>query len=1359
MQRSVIYLITIAIFLFIVLLFPSETFAAFTRNLARSSQGPDVKQLQETLNKLGFTVAQSGNGSPGQETEYFGPRTEAAVKSFQAQYGVVNINTQAVAGYGMVGPKTRSELDRVSVSSGSGVVSGIVQTHDGLTESIVIPNWSGSAAEFLRKSQSDPFNFLTQSQRDRIIKKRFILIPKKNLSQNETARLKRLAESIGGKIFSDLSYPKRGTFSFQLPPSVSPQILQNDSLVERLAPDRFFFPSGNDPQFSDSTKLAFSDTNTVNSSASASTPVTVGVVDTGVDYLPSGSLSGTASYTIGPDVSRLLTFSQTWHSSRTFPVVAPKEGGWLNVTASFFPNSFHLFDPIADLDLYLWDGERLLAAAETNGFISPSERIEIFLPPQQSEKILKAEVRPKSNTSRVQGVKYVGGYSAFPTFAPLVEASLFPKQLNVSLTETVTNQPSGALPSHTGVWKIGTFSLHGKQYKVALSDVYPDKLCITERPSATWTREIYVFAGFDGASFDLNGDGNFNDAVGVGRCDPVAATYGYVAPSFSINGVTYLLSQFYSMYVLDLFTGGSVQYPKTKIPFLTSLNNSVAGFEKIQAGDIYGPLNATEDFLGHGTHVGGIVHNTVPNAMIYSAKVFGALEPLFGGCWSNNSRNESLDGIGVSCSSGIGASESDIINGIDGAIKNGAKVINLSISALYSPPDTCDDFLMNQYIKSIVAKGITVVVAAGNAGPNSKTIGAPGCLEEVITVGAVGTTQPPTVTRYSSRGPTNEGKQKPDLLAIGGDDSREVISPEHTISLFPEGVSSLESRHLWSYLGVTDRVGVDQIKMSGTSMATPQVAGAVALLLGQDPTLSPAQIKKILTETAKNLGLPKETQGAGLLDIEKALAQIGGAPPPPPPPPPPTTTPTFVLTPPSAVVKVGETQQFTGLYDSDGPDGPSTNITPTSTSIIWSSSNNSAATINTSGLTTGIASGTVTINGIYEGIAATANLAVISATSTPPSTATGTIKIKRVDVNDQSFVMPTTAYIDAITSTANPYSVTNKDVAVSHITSVDGIVGYTISYGTCTVTGTTNGDCMPTSFPGTVQAYSIPANAIPAGGTYVVAYKFTALSSVSPPSPPSPPSSVDFSLSTSGDKSITQESAVQNSVVATLISGPLPQNVSLSVSGLPSAASASFSASTCLMTCSATLTISTTASTPIGTYAITVTGTGSGGISRTTQFNLTVNSRTSISPPSATTGAIKIKRVNSDNTLFATSTTAYIDGVSSITNPYSAVSKDTTVNHIINIDVPNGYVMSFGICTVHNSIDADCLPASFPYQTTSITIGPNTISVGGTYEIVFKFTRFQSSVSGNDSEAIASILFSLRSLIEGLSREITKLSR
>jgi parallel beta-helix repeat protein len=111
----------------------------------------------------------------------------------------------------------------------------------------------------------------------------------------------------------------------------------------------------------------------------------------------------------------------------------------------------------------------------------------------------------------------------------------------------------------------------------------------------------------------------------------------------------------------------------------------------------------------------------------------------------------------------------------------------------------------------------------------------------------------------------------------------------------------------------------------------------------------------------------------------------------------------------------------------------------------------------------------------------------------------------------------------------------------------------------------------------------------------------------------------NFSVANSGDKSVTQGSAITNGVSTVLVSGS-SQSLSFSVSGLPYGVTGSFSSSSCSPTCSTVLNISTTTSAPAGIYTVTVTASG-GTVSKTTTFALTILLAAS-SPPSSPTGNV-----------------------------------------------------------------------------------------------------------------------------------------
>jgi serine protease AprX len=157
-----------------------------------------------------------------------------------------------------------------------------------------------------------------------------------------------------------------------------------------------------------------------------------------------------------------------------------------------------------------------------------------------------------------------------------------------------------------------------------------------------------------------------------------------------------------------------------------------------------------------------------------------------------------------------------------------------------------------------VGSGLVVVAAAGNAGYDEQEIAFtssyrqssitdPGNADTVITVGSTHREMPHTygVSYFSSRGPTGDGRAKPDLVAPG----------ERIFSSVP------------NKLGAT---------LDGTSMAAPHVSGAAALLMARHSELigQTAMIKKILCSTATDLGRVVQYQGSGLLDILRALESV-----------------------------------------------------------------------------------------------------------------------------------------------------------------------------------------------------------------------------------------------------------------------------------------------------------------------------------------------------------------------------------------------------------------------------------------------------------------------------------------------------
>lgn len=314
--------------------------------------------------------------------------------------------------------------------------------------------------------------------------------------------------------------------------------------------------------------------------------------------------------------------------------------------------------------------------------------------------------------------------------------------------------------------------------------------------------------------------------------------------------------------------------PKIGVPAVWGDDNRGAGVKIaiVDTGidpnhpDFSGRIAATTDFTGegdrdgngHGTHVASIAAGSgagsegkyigvAPEATILAAKVL---------------RN---DGTGLM---------SSVMAGVEWAVDQGAQVINLSLGS----PGPCDGSdALSTICNAAVDAGVIVCAAAGNEGPATRTVGSPGCATRVITIGA--SDDDDHIANFSSRGPTSDGRVKPDVV-------------------FP-GVNIVAARAGGTSMGRP--VNDFYTSASGTSMATPHAAGTCALILHANPGLSPDQVKDIFRQAAVNLGLDPNRQGAGRVDAAIAVQIARGeepAPAPTPPPPVPTPPPPPEVPPP-----------------------------------------------------------------------------------------------------------------------------------------------------------------------------------------------------------------------------------------------------------------------------------------------------------------------------------------------------------------------------------------------------------------------------------------------------------------------------
>ncbi len=258
------------------------------------------------------------------------------------------------------------------------------------------------------------------------------------------------------------------------------------------------------------------------------------------------------------------------------------------------------------------------------------------------------------------------------------------------------------------------------------------------------------------------------------------------------------------------------------------------------------------DDNGHGTHVAGIIGGSG-----YSSK--GKYKGVAPDC--------NFIGVKVLDHRGDG-NISDVLAGLqwimDNRKKYNIRVVNISVGT--SAKDNLDEnSLLVQGVNAVWDSGIVVVVAAGNNGPGPMSISTPGISRKVITVGssddsiAVEVFGSGRSKDYSGRGPTPFCIKKPDIVAPGSN----IISCN--ISRYSSRSKNGELR-----LTSSDSPMMYTVK-SGTSMATPVVSGAIALLLAAKPNLTNREVKLKLRDCAVDLGQHWEKQGWGLLNIRKLL--------------------------------------------------------------------------------------------------------------------------------------------------------------------------------------------------------------------------------------------------------------------------------------------------------------------------------------------------------------------------------------------------------------------------------------------------------------------------------------------------------
>ncbi|HEV7707197.1 MAG TPA: S8 family serine peptidase, partial [Asanoa sp.] len=239
----------------------------------------------------------------------------------------------------------------------------------------------------------------------------------------------------------------------------------------------------------------------------------------------------------------------------------------------------------------------------------------------------------------------------------------------------------------------------------------------------------------------------------------------------------------------------------------------------------------TVDHFGHGTHVASTIAGTGQASGGSRKGIAYGADLLIGKVLGD-------DGVGF---------ESQIIEGMQWAAGSGAKVVNMSLGG--DPTDGLDP--MSLAVDELSRQsGTLFVVAAGNAG-GTATVGSPGAARDALTVGAVDRAD--QIADFSSRGPRlGDQGLKPEITA--------------------PGVDIVAARAAGTTMG--NPVDAYYTAASGTSMATPHVAGAAAILAQEHPDWTGAALKDALVSTAQTtLNLPVYAQGAGRVDVARATGQ------------------------------------------------------------------------------------------------------------------------------------------------------------------------------------------------------------------------------------------------------------------------------------------------------------------------------------------------------------------------------------------------------------------------------------------------------------------------------------------------------
>lgn len=253
-------------------------------------------------------------------------------------------------------------------------------------------------------------------------------------------------------------------------------------------------------------------------------------------------------------------------------------------------------------------------------------------------------------------------------------------------------------------------------------------------------------------------------------------------------------------------------------------NEKVCAEERKKAENDFPPSHVAGIIAGDGTLSGGRIQGMAPQASLVAVRV--------------------LDRQGK-------GKLASMLEGIRWLQENyrryGVKIVNISVGSVKKQRENSQ---LVQAVEKLWDSGLVVCSAAGNEGMQQNNITSPGISRKIITVGSSddGEMIDEAGNRhrnYSGRGPTVACICKPEIVAPG--------------------------TNILSANAMTDPADRPYTIKSGTSMSTPMVSGAVALLLERYPKMTNKNVKLKLWKSAKSLGLPRSHQGWGLLDLARLL--------------------------------------------------------------------------------------------------------------------------------------------------------------------------------------------------------------------------------------------------------------------------------------------------------------------------------------------------------------------------------------------------------------------------------------------------------------------------------------------------------